>query len=241
MTVSQLIRHAAFASTGLLLAVASVQAQDPRPQTAGWSHYGGDAGGSRFSPAQDITADTVGDLEMAWEYSTGDMETRPEAVAKSASEGTPILVNGRLTYCTPFNEIIALDPGTGDKLWRYDPGIATDYEPANQYVCRGVVHWEDTQAEPGAACAARIFMGTADSRVIAVDAATGDPCAQFGETGQVKINPGMDLWWPGEFQITSPPVTVGDVACSSWFTFKCIHGINTRPRITVSLISVFEF
>lgn len=211
MTVSQLIRHAAFASTGLLLAVASVQAQDPRPQTAGWSHYGGDAGGSRFSPAQDITADTVGDLEMAWEYSTGDMETRPEAVAKSASEGTPILVNGRLTYCTPFNEIIALDPGTGDKLWRYDPGIATDYEPANQYVCRGVVHWEDTQAEPGAACAARIFMGTADSRVIAVDAATGDPCAQFGETGQVKINPGMDLWWPGEFQITSPPVTVGDV------------------------------
>jgi quinoprotein glucose dehydrogenase len=206
MTLFRLIRQTVLMGAGVLLGAGGVQAQE-----ADWSHYGGDAGGSRYSPAVEITADNVGDLELAWEYSTGDMEARPEAVAKSASEGTPILANGRLTYCTPFNEIIALDPGTGAELWRYDPGIATDYEPANQYLCRGVVHWEDTRAEAGAACAARIFMGTADSRVISVDAVTGNPCAQFGEAGQVKINPGMDLWWPGEFQITSPPVTVGDV------------------------------
>jgi len=196
-----------FGGLSCLLAVAPpVLAED-----AGWTHYGGDAGGSRFSAAEALTPETVSDLEEAWVYSTGDMDRRPEAVAKSASEGTPILVGGRLTYCTPFNEIITLDPGTGAELWRYDSGISTEHHQANQYVCRGVAHWVDPQAEEGAACATRIYMGTADSRLIAVDAATGLPCADFGEAGEVRINPGMDLWWPGEFQITSPPVTIGNV------------------------------
>jgi len=189
----------------VLVAAAPAYAQD-----AGWSHYGGDAGGSRFSPARQITPDNVTALEPAWVFDTGDMERRPDAVAKSASEGTPILAGGALTYCTPFNEIISLDPGTGDIRWRYDAEIATDYRPANQYLCRGVAYWDDPAAQPGQACAARFFMGTTDSRLISVDAATGEPCASFGEAGTVTIDPGMALLWRGEFQITSPPVTIGD-------------------------------
>ena len=49
-------------------------------------------------------------------------------------------------------------------------------------------------------------MGTNDARVIALDAKTGIPCADFGDNGEVKIDIGKELLWPGEFQITSAPV-----------------------------------
>ncbi len=177
---------------------------------AAWSHYGGDAGGQRHSTAVQITPRNVGSLETAWTYDTGDLETRPDAIRRSAFEGTPILADGTLFLCTPFNEVVALDPGTGEEKWRFDPKIDTDYNPANQFVCRGVTHWTDPLAAAGTACATRIFSGTTDSRLIALDASTGEPCGDFGAGGQVTIDPGMALTWPGEFQITSPPVTVGD-------------------------------
>ncbi len=177
---------------------------------ADWGYYGGDAGGSRFVDSDQITLENVEDLEIAWSYSTGDMALRPEAVGKSAFEGTPILADGRLLFCTPFNEIIALDPASGEMLWRFDAEIETDYEPANQFVCRGVTYWEDAPADAGALCRSRVFMGTADSRLIAVDAVTGVRCLMFGHDGEVVIDPGMALKWRGEFQFTSPPVVVGD-------------------------------
>ena len=147
-------------------------------------------------------------MAVAWLYRTGDLENRPEAIQRSATEGTPLLVEGSLIFCTPFNEVIALNPGTGEELWRYDPRIDLEQEPANQFICRGVAHWR----EPGssAACSSRILMGTNDARLIAIDARNGAPCRDFGKDGEVEIDPGMELWWPGEFQITSPPVIAGD-------------------------------
>ena len=54
-------------------------------------------------------------------------------------------------------------------------------------------------------------MGTNDVRVIALDAKTGIPCADFGTNGEVRFETGGPLEWPGEFQITSPPVVVRGV------------------------------
>ncbi|MEM9169618.1 MAG: pyrroloquinoline quinone-dependent dehydrogenase [Pseudomonadota bacterium] len=176
-----------------------------------WAHYGGDAGGARYSSLTAVTRGNVASLDVAWTYSTGDMETRPaRAINRMASEGTPIRVGDLLVFCTPFNEIIALDPGTGAERWRFDPQINLDANPANQFVCRGLAQAPMAQAamtngEP------RIFMATADSRLIAVDAETGRPSADFGQDGIVTIDPGMPLDWPGEFQFTSPPAVVGDV------------------------------
>jgi len=102
--------------------------------------------------------------------------------------------------------VIALDPGSGAQKWRYDPKISTEQQPANRYNCRGVTYWVDGQAAEAAACRARIFMGTNDFRVIALDARTGIPCADFGVGGEIKLDIGMKLEWPGEFQITSAPV-----------------------------------
>ncbi len=175
---------------------------------SGWAFYGGDPGGGRYSAAAQITPDNVNRLALAWMHRTGDLERRPEAMQRSATEATPLLIGDRLVFCTPFNEIIALHPGSGQELWRYDPKIDLEQNPANQFVCRGVAHWMDPDG--GGACSSRILMGTNDSRLIAVDTRNGEPCPDFGERGTVRIDPGMELWWPGEFQITSPPVVVGD-------------------------------
>lgn len=176
----------------------------------GWRYYGGDPGGNRFSDADQITPDNVARLQLAWRFDTGDLGKRPaDALHNSAGEATPILVEGSLVLCSPFNEVIALDPGTGEAKWRYDPGIDLDQRPANQFVCRGVAYWRDESAE--GACASRILSATNSGTVFAVDAKSGVPCVDFGVDGSVQIDRGMALDWPGEFQVTSPPVVIGDV------------------------------
>ena len=171
-----------------------------------WEHWGGDRGGMRFSPLAQITPANVGNLVRAWEFRTGDLDRRAPAVMKRTKfQATPLFVEDSLIFCSPFNEVIALDPGSGAQKWRYDPKISTEQRPANRYNCRGVAYWVDDAAAANAACRARIFMGTNDFRVIALDARTGIPCADFGAAGEVKIETGS-LEWPGEFQITSAPV-----------------------------------
>jgi len=170
-----------------------------------WEHWGGDRGGMRFSPLAQITPDNVGQLVRAWEFHTGDLATRaPDIMKRTKFEATPLFVEDSLIVCSPFNEVIALDPGSGAQKWRYDPKISNSQRPANRYVCRGVAYWRDEQAAEGAACRSRIFTGTNDARVIALDARTGAPCADFGNNGEVRPEIGT-LEWPGEFQITSAP------------------------------------
>ena len=171
-----------------------------------WEHWGGDRGGLRFSPIAQITPANVGQLVRAFEFRTGDLERRaPAVMARTKFQATPLLVEDSLIFCSPFNEVIALDPGTGLQKWRYDPKISTEHRLGNRYNCRGVAWWVDDQAAENAACRARIFTGTNDVRVIALDARTGIPCADFGTGGEVRIDTGK-LEWPGEFQITSAPV-----------------------------------
>src|SRR3954469_16533810 len=172
-----------------------------------WEHWGGDRGGSRFSPLNQITPDNVGNLVRAWEFSTGDLDRRaPELMKRTKFQATPLLVEDSLIFCSPFNEVIALDPGSGVQKWRYDPKISTSQRPANRYNCRGVAYWVDDRAPGTAACRARILVGTNDARVIALDARSGILCADFGTNGEIRIEIGMPLEWPGEFQITSAPV-----------------------------------
>ncbi|MGH7483647.1 MAG: PQQ-binding-like beta-propeller repeat protein, partial [Longimicrobiales bacterium] len=113
---------------------------------------------------------------------------------------------------TGFNGVIALDPVTGAELWRFDAGLDRD-ETYSEVTSRGVAAWRDTMAEPGASCAARIFTGTIDGRLIALDAASGRPCSSFGDDGVVelwrlaRVEPGE----VGDYQVTSAPVVVGDL------------------------------
>jgi quinoprotein glucose dehydrogenase len=172
-----------------------------------WEHWGGDRGGTRFSPLAAITPANVGTLVKAWQFRTGDLDTRPpEAMARTKFQATPLFVENSVIFCSPFNEVIALDPGTGAQKWRFDPKISTAQVPANRYNCRGVAYWVDDQAAAGALCRSRIVTNTNDARLIALDANTGAPCADFGSGGEIRIDIGKPLEWPGEFQITSAPL-----------------------------------
>jgi len=198
-------RARALAVGAVLLAAVLARAHAAEPP--GWPHYGGDAGGTRYSAAAQITPANVDGLRRQWLYRTGDVQRRDPALMKRIKfETTPILVDGALVLCSSFNEVIALDPGDGHERWRFDPKVATDRRPANRYNCRGVAQWHDPRAAAGQACATRILTGTVDARVIALDARDGRPCADFGDAGTVRIDPGRALRWPGEFQISSAPV-----------------------------------
>jgi quinoprotein glucose dehydrogenase len=179
--------------------------------TAIWPDYGNDKGGSRYSPLTQITRENVRYLEVAWEYHTGDVSDGEGGIpSTTAFEATPILIDGRLYVPSPFNRIIALDPETGEAIWKYDPKVDLSGRYANQLISRGVTYWEDAQG--GESRAKRIFAATNDGRLIALDAVTGHPCADFGKAGVVDLNRGVgELRWRGEYQVTSPPAVAGDL------------------------------
>ena len=179
-------------------------------RTSEWPSYGNDAEGSRFSPLAQITRANVGRLEVAWTHHTGDISNGRGAVkSTTAFENTPILVDGTLFLCSPFNRVTALDPATGAVRWSFDPKVPLDGRYANQLVCRGVATWLDPAAADGAACRRRILTATNDARLLALDAATGTPCDGFGDHGSVDLNPAAGPQrWRGEYQVTSPPAVV---------------------------------
>ena len=183
----------------------------PAAQAGGAEYYGYDQGGSRFAPLDQITPQNVDQLIPVWTYHTGDLKSRaPDVLKRSKFEATPILTGDKLIACTPFNAVVALDPGSGRELWRYDPEIKTDYRPANMFACRGVAVWHGPTGATRP-CTERILTATADLRLIALDLKDGRPCPGFGQDGVVRIDPGKPLLWPGEFQFTSPPAVVGDL------------------------------
>ena len=183
----------------------------PAARAGAAEYYGYDQGGSRFAPLDQITPENVDQLIPVWTYHTGDLKSRaPDVLKRSKFEATPILTGDKLIACTPFNAVVALDPGSGRELWRYDPEIKTDYRPANMFACRGVAVWHGPAGAAGP-CAERILTATADLRLIALDLKDGKPCPGFGQDGAVRIDPGKPLLWPGEFQFTSPPAVIGDL------------------------------
>ncbi|MGE4650544.1 MAG: PQQ-binding-like beta-propeller repeat protein, partial [Myxococcota bacterium] len=170
---------------------------------ATWTAFGATAGGTHYSSATQITPENVRWLELAWEHRSGDIRhPRPpgeDGLPMSASgfQATPIVIDDTLYYCSPFNKVFALDAETGEERWRFDPGIDKDaYLLPN---CRGVSSWRS-----GAAgfCEHRILLGTLDARLIALDAATGKRCSDFGNQGEVDVTHQISEHRPVEYSIT---------------------------------------
>lgn len=186
----------------------------PGIETSDWPAYGGDAGGSRYSALRQIDRQNVDQLRIAWTYRTGDVSDGTRLRRKSKFEATPILFNGLLYLSTPFNRVIALDPATGAERWIYDPHIDRDRKYSEGLVSRGVSAWEDA-SRPDSSCGRRIFLGTLDARLVALDAVSGAPCSDFGVSGQVDLTRDIGDMVDGEvetgeYQITSPPAVIGD-------------------------------
>jgi quinoprotein glucose dehydrogenase len=177
---------------------------------SGWPHYGNDPGGTRYSALQQINRTNVSQLQVAWTYRTGALPQDPELDRKAAFEATPILVDGKLFLSTPYDHVIALNPQTGAKFWEYDPKLELPYG-ASEVTSRGVSAWHDASAKTGQTCALRIFLGTLDGRLIALDGATGKTCGDFGADGEIDLTANVKLRDPGDYQVTSAPAIVKDL------------------------------
>jgi quinoprotein glucose dehydrogenase len=192
---------------GAMSTPAALQAGLP---DVGWTHYGNDAGGSRFSLATQIGPENVERLAPVWAFQTGETGEGYTSAYKHTFQATPILVGSTLYFSTAFNRVFAIDAETGAERWRFDAEI--DPEPHYTEVSnRGVVHWIDPNAVGGETCRERIFAGTLDARLIALDALTGQPCADFGNGGQADLKVALREADRGlAYPVTSPPVVIGD-------------------------------
>src|SRR5271169_344134 len=122
-----------------------------------WMSYGRTYSEQRFSPLKLINDQNVGQLALAWYV---DLDTR------RGQEATPIVVDGVMYFTTAWSKVFAVKAATGEKVWSYDPKVPPEWavNACCDVVNRGVAVWQG-----------RVFVGTLDGRLVAIDAASGKP------------------------------------------------------------------
>jgi quinoprotein glucose dehydrogenase len=208
-----------------------------KAQTApdsGWPNYGNDPGGTRYSTAKQIDRANVAQLQVAWTYRTGALPYDEELDHKAAFEATPILIDGTLFLSTPYDHVIALNAATGVKIWEFDPKLEHPYG-FSEVTSRGVSAWRDASAKAGKACALRIFIGTLDARLIALDGDTGKRCVDFGTNGEVDLTTEVKMRDPGDYQVTSAPAIYKDLVISG-----SSEGDNRAVTLERGIVRAFD-
>jgi len=104
-------------------------------QAMEWGVYSGNPESTHYSQLAQINRDNVKDLQVAWEFDSGD------AFPSSENECNPIVVNGVLYATTPKVNVIALNAATGKLLWRFDPNVGLHV--VGKMRSRGVTYWSD--------------------------------------------------------------------------------------------------
>ena len=213
-----------------------------------WRSHSGDLGATKYSPLDQITAENFADLEVTWHWLTVDThlprstdagttlvaaetvfdlleQEEPgrwaawDGVRRSLTRpsirglvATPLMANGVLYLSTALYRGAAIDARTGKTLWVHDPrAYESGSPPPLPWRHRGVAYWEGDGV-------VRVFWGTGDGFLIAVDAATGLPAEEFGNHGRVDLTDGLPRATRGRRDILnllpissqSPPLVVRD-------------------------------
>jgi quinoprotein glucose dehydrogenase len=181
----------------------------PIADAGDWLNYGNDVGGSRFSGLDQLNPNNVANLKVAWEVHLG---AGPGGELRSL-ETTPIKAGNSLYVCTAFNDVISIDAEDGHINWRFKSGISLAGRPSAN--CRGVAFFQ-VPGQTGL-CAQRIITNTIDARLLALDAATGQPCPDFGANGQTDLTTGMGSPDIGYYYVSSAPTIVrGKIVLGGW-------------------------
>ena len=165
----------------------SAEAQSSRP-AGEWHATGGDHTNTKYSPLDQITPANFTDLEIAWRWtsiSTDVTERNDSLIPPNGFKTTPLMAGGLVYLSTSLGQVAALDAGTGELVWSYDPRA---YErmgrPASMgWQHRGVAYWEDDESDD-----ARIFIALQDLRLVALNARTGGLYPDFGHGGFVDLS-----------------------------------------------------
>jgi quinoprotein glucose dehydrogenase len=198
-----------------------------------WPNYGNDPGGMRYATLSQINRENISRLKVAWIFHTGDISDGTHGRRRSGFESTPILVDGTLFFTTGFNRIIALDPETGRQRWAYDPNVDLTLEYGDGLINRGVSTWLDPHASK-LSCHRRLYEATLDARLISIDAATGKPCIDFGDNGQVNLR-NVAGYRAGWYHMTSPPAIIDDLVIVG----SAIDD-NTRAAMPAGVVRAFD-
>ncbi len=191
------------AFAALLVAGATVNVAPASPEQD-WPFYGGDQGGTKFSPLADVTTSTAGRLGVAWQWAPREKALDEFGTRPGNFQATPLMIDNVLYLSTPYNRVVALNAETGAELWAFDPKAYVDGQPPNGtgFVHRGIAAWRDAASGNKL----RIFINSR-YRLICLDASTGALVTTFGANGVVDLSRGL-VWEINKthYTNTSPPV-----------------------------------
>ena len=155
-----------------------------------WPSYGGGFDNIRYSSLTQINRKNVSRLQVAWKFDSGD------AFPGSELQCNPIVVNGVLYATTPKINVVALDAGTGNLLWRFDPNAGQ--RVIGKMRNRGVTYW--TNGTEG-----RIFVAVRQF-LYSLDSKTGKPDPHFGTEGHLDLRDDLGRGHENAVSMTSPPI-----------------------------------
>ncbi|MCH7748066.1 MAG: pyrroloquinoline quinone-dependent dehydrogenase [Acidobacteria bacterium] len=206
-------------------ATGSVTAQSAVPDGE-WHHFGRDGANTKYSPLDQITAENFTDLEIAWRWTSLSRAVADsnERIRPSAFKSSPLMANGLVYVSTALGQVAALDAGTGEPVWTYDPRIYDDMErPPNMgWHHRGLSYWKDDESDD-----ARIFMANHDLKLVALNARTGALYPDFGENGYVDLTQGYGRKIDASRMTYSSPVAI---AGDTIITGSIVQDTNIRLR-----------
>jgi len=184
---------------------ASCTPEAPTIPDGDWPHYARDLAATKYSPLAQIDRSNVASLEIAWTWESADYRlggAHAGAPVNPNYQATPIKVGERLYVSTNLGQAVALDPATGEEIWRYDPFASGLRDEPEGRANRGVAYWSRGSAE-------RVMLGSG-RYLVSLDAKTGVPDPRFGTGGAVDLADDPD---PRvlTYQWTSAPLVVRDV------------------------------
>ncbi|WP_236330883.1 pyrroloquinoline quinone-dependent dehydrogenase [Enterobacter quasihormaechei] len=186
------------------------------PATATWDSFHGQLNAQKYSPLTQITTDNVGKLTKVWEFHTGDVSDGKGDTPATVWSATPIFANDTLYIGTPFDRLIALDPGTGKEKWHYDTKSSRKALTQPVLKNRGVSYWQAKQPVNGQACQKIVYMGTVDGKLFALDADSGKPCSDFADNGVLDLNQWNTVNAKYPLSVLQPPTVVGNHLLVGW-------------------------
>ena len=189
---------------------------------ANWVSYNGGYSSQRYSPLDQINADTIPALRVAWRQSLTPADPKRDPAIRvpppsSNNQTTPIMVDGLLYYSTGIGGVSALNATTGELVWNFDPASASALASTNEAA---------TQGRGGATRGLAYHDDGADGRIMALvgghfltalNAKTGQPITSFGDNGQVDLREGQSrgatefTWRTGPTVIVKGVVIIGSV------------------------------
>ena len=149
-------------------------------QDGQWTSYAGDKGSTKYSALDQINADNVKDLQVAWRWSSPDNSVEPGA--PGGNKVSPLFVDGVLYMGSMYGIASAIDAATGETLWTFDPKVWEGRRPGNLgFNARGLSYWSDGKGDD------RIILATQRNYMYSLNAETGELIDSFGDGGTVDL------------------------------------------------------